>query len=66
MPTSSQFSKVITSLFVKWVKNKISETDNSMVIPRRKEGWGEVEEENRGINGDGKRHDLGWSLTIYR
>ena len=34
--------------------------DNSTVITSGKEGWGEVEKGKGGINGDGRRLDLGW------
>ena len=39
--------------------NKLINTDNSMVITRRKGGW-EAEDSIGGINGDGRRLDLGW------
>ena len=41
-------------------ENQTSETDKSMVFTRGKGGQGEVGEGNGRINGDGKRHDLGW------
>ena len=34
-------------------------TDNSMVINRKKGGWGEVEEGKGWVSGDGRRLDLG-------
>lgn len=34
-------------------------TDNSMIITREKRGRGKVEEDKWGINGDGRRHNLG-------
>ena len=34
--------------------------DNSVVIMKEKWRWGEAGEGKGGINGDGKRHDLGW------
>ena len=35
-------------------------TDNSMVRTRGKGGVGEVEEDKGGIDGEGRRPDLGW------
>ena len=32
------------------------------VIAGGRRGWGEVEVGKRGINGDGRRLDLGWSV----
>lgn len=39
--------------------NGLIDTDNSRVIIRGK-GVGEAEEDKRGIQGDGRRLDLGW------
>ena len=41
-------------------KNKLIDTDNSMVITREKEGWEKVEKDIGRINDDGRGCDLGW------
>ena len=60
MKKAKGLSKTTTS-------NTLIDTDSSVVIPRGKVGWEEVEEGEGGINGDGRRLDLGWWAhnTIY-
>ena len=51
---------------VKELRKKLIDSDNSIVINRRKRGWGQVEEDKGLINSDGKRLDLGGEHnTIY-
>ena len=47
---------------------KLTGIDYSMVMTRGEGGWGDVEDGKGGINGDGRRLDLGWRThnTIYR
>ena len=45
---------------MKDLRKKIIDTDNSLVITRGKGGKEEVEEGKAGINGNGRRFDLGW------
>ena len=39
---------------------KLIDTENSIVITREKGEIGEVEDSKGGINGDGRKLDLGW------
>ena len=52
------------SQVLKWIKKKKREEkkkrNTNLVITRGKGGAGRVEEVKGGINGDGRRHDLGW------
>lgn len=42
-------------------QNKLTDTANSIVVTRGKEGWWEVEKGKRGqIYGDGGRLEFGW------
>ena len=41
-------------------KKKLIDTDNSMVTTRGKERRGRQKKVKGGINGDGRRLDLGW------
>ena len=42
-------------------KKNLTDMDKSMMITKRKTGvWGEVEEGIGGLNGDGRRLDMGW------
>ena len=41
-------------------KERLWDTDKSTVTARGKEGWQQVEEGKRKINGDGRRLDFGW------
>ena len=54
--------------YIKEEKKTLTDTENSMVITRGKGGREEAEEGRGGINGGGRRLDLGWSThsTIYR
>ena len=53
---------------IKQKTQKLIDSDNSVVITREKERWGEVKEGTGKINGDGRGLDLGWWThnTIYR
>ena len=42
-----------------WLKRKLIDTDNSVVITRGEVGLGEVEDGKLGINSD-RGHGLGW------
>ena len=44
-------------------KNKLTDTNSSLVITRGKEkGVGEVEEGKEGMNDDGRKLELGWKI----